>query len=288
MNTSQNQCEASISPPDPLKGIVLCADDFGMSAVIDAGIIDLASEGRLSATSCMSRGSAFRRDIHLLTGLQIDKGLHLNLTEALDERGFFQPLPTLIRNCFTRRIDPIVIEREIDHQLDAFEQVASQTPDYVDGHQHVHQFPIVRDCLIKIMRRRYASPLPWVRATRSPRRSRISASLRLKAFVIECLGAHALQQLADGCAIATNRHLLGVYDFSGGEKRYVELLDEWVRLATPQDLIMCHPARGPDEGDVLNAQRCAEHAILSGSEVSRVLALHHARVALNASSIRGV
>lgn len=258
-----------------------------MSAAVNAGIVDLAGKERLGATSCMTRGSAFRRDVHLLNGLQIDKGLHLNLTEPLDGRGFFQPLPTLIWNCFARRIDPKILEEEIDFQLDAFERATGEMPDYIDGHQHVHQFPIVRDCLIKIMRRRYVSPLPWVRATRCPGRSRLSASLRLKALVIEGLGARALQRLTDGCAITTNRHLLGVYDFSGGEKRYVELLDEWVRLATPKDLIMCHPAHGSDSGDVLNAQRCAEYAVLSGSALSCVLARHQARVAPGASSIRG-
>ena len=38
------------------RGIVICADDFGLSAGIDAAVIDLIGNGRLSATSVMVAG----------------------------------------------------------------------------------------------------------------------------------------------------------------------------------------------------------------------------------------
>lgn len=256
-----------------------------MNAEINAGIIDLAREGCLSAASCLSRGKVFRQDAHLLAELPIEKGLHLNLTESLDGKDFFQPLPKLIWKCFTRRIDPNVIKAEIEYQLDAFESTFSQAPDYVDGHQHVHQFPIVRDCLIEIMLRRYRGQPLWLRSTIHPKHSKLPISLRLKGAVIEFLGTHSLKDLANQFEIKSNSHLLGVYSFDGGEGRYAELLNEWIRLAGPKDLIMCHPARGLNRSDPIGEQRCAEYAVLSGVALSRLLEQQQACIAPNMRAI---
>ena len=261
------------------KPVVLCADDFGMNAEVDAGIVDLASTGRLSMTSCMSLGPAFRQDIQRLDGLPIETGLHLNLTEAIGDYGFCQPLPQLIRSCYTRRLDRRTLHSEIGRQLDAFESATGRAPDYIDGHQHVHQFPIVRDCLVDIMLARYKQPYPWLRSTLARRRSGLSATLRLKAAVIEWLGAGALRKLAARHGIPTTRHLLGAYGFDGGEAGYAALLGEWLRLSEPGDLIMCHPARGLNRDDPLAAQRCAEHAVLSGPRLPELLQRHNAYVA---------
>jgi predicted glycoside hydrolase/deacetylase ChbG (UPF0249 family) len=284
MNASQ-EIDVNTSPPPATTPILLCADDFGMSAAINAAIIDLAAMGRLSATSCMSGGRAFARDALHLAGLPIEHGLHLNLTESLGGDGFFQSLPRLISNCYARRIDSKRIRSAIECQLDAFESALEKAPDYVDGHQHVHQLPIVRECLVDILLRRYPKRLPWLRSTRAGRMRDMPAGCRMKAALIEFLGAHSLQALARRHGFGTNAHLLGVYGFDGGEPRFAALLDGWIGAAVADDLIMCHPALGADPADPLNRQRCAEHAVLSGAFMPALMERHRAFVSRRPAAV---
>lgn len=257
-----------------------------MSRQIDAGILELASEGCLSASSCMSRGPSFVQNAPSLLGLPIETGLHLNLTEAFDGGGFCQPLPRLLRNCYLRRIDRAALRHEIERQLDAFETALGRRPDYVDGHQHVHQFPVVRDCLLDILLRRYRDDLPWLRSTRRPRQPGAPAGLRFKAATIELLGGQPFERLARQAGFRTNPHLLGVYGFDGGEARYRALLDRWLGHAAPGDLLMCHPAKGITPGDPLGRQRNAEYAVLAGPALLELLKRHQACLAQRAPADR--
>jgi chitin disaccharide deacetylase len=278
MNPDQKS-DGNAAPDSGWKPVLLCADDFGMSAAVDAAILDLAARGRLSATSCMSTARAFGPDARQLAALPVATGLHLNLTEAAGGNGFCQPLPRLIRNCYARRIDPDLIRSEIACQLDAFESALGRAPDYVDGHQHVHQLPIVRDCLVEILLQRYPQRLPWLRSTRAGAQPGMPAAIRIKAAVIEVLGAHALQALARRHGFRTNARLLGVYGFAGGEQRYAALLEAWIGAAGAYDLIMCHPALATDDDDPLNRQRRAEYAALAGAALPAALERHRAFVA---------
>jgi chitin disaccharide deacetylase len=275
MSSIQNQYGRA-ADKQGLKPLLLCADDFGMSQEINAGIVELASKGCLSATSCMSRGNAFRQGAKRLADLPTETGLHLNLTEPLDGTGFFQPLPRLIRNCYTRSIPPEIIRAEIEYQLDAFEDVLARQPDYIDGHQHVHQFPIVRECLLEILLRRYSQRLPWLRSTNPASQEGTPLGLRIKAAIIASLGARAMRTQATQHGFGMNAHLLGVYGFTGGETGYLGLLDAWIHSAAEADLIMCHPARRLDANDPLGKQRCAEFAVLSGTGLSGLLEWHGA------------
>lgn len=250
-----------------------------MSPQIDAGILDLAGQGRLSATSCMSRGPSFRQHAARLLDLPIETGLHLNLTEPFAANGFCRPLTRLLRDSYLRRIDRAALRGEIEAQLDIFEVVLGRRPDYVDGHQHVHQFPAVRDCLLDILRRRYADGPPWLRSTRRPRLAGAPAALRLKAATIELLGGRAFERQAHRAGFRTNGRLLGAYGFTGGEAGYLAQLEHWLGDAEPGDLLMCHPARGLTPGDPLGAQRQAEYAALAGPALPGLLERHRARLA---------
>ena len=43
-----------------MKRLVICADDFGMSAAVDQGIVELAAGGCLSAVSCLADAPELR------------------------------------------------------------------------------------------------------------------------------------------------------------------------------------------------------------------------------------
>ncbi len=257
-----------------LKTILICADDFGLSPGINSGIIKLAGQGRLSAASCMSRGRFFARDAQTLAPLPIQTGLHLNLTESLEGGEFYQPLPQLLRNSYLRKLNVKIIRHAIEYQLDAFETGLSRMPDYVDGHQHVHQFPVIRECLIEVLRRRYPEHRPWLRSTLPGTLSALPLKQQFKAWLIGFLGVYALTKQAQRAGFSMNHHLFGVYDFQGGEAMFLKFMSAWLAAATSNDLLMCHPATAADPADVLGPQRVAEYAVLSGNALPPLLERH--------------
>lgn len=256
--------------------IMICADDFGMSVAIDAGILELAGMGRLSATSCLSQGPAFAASAKALQiacaqarGFQA--GLHLNFTEALGAEGLFHSLPSLIMAAWSRQLDMQTVRRQIVHQLELFEAGMGRAPDFVDGHQHVHQFPQIRTALLEELDRRYGAKRPWLRSTRAGSMAGLPARLRLKAAVVDRLGSRALARAAHAAGYSMNRRFLGVYDFKGGPDGYAALLRQWLSNAVDGDLIMCHPAASRFGDGSLAEQRHAEYRTLASPLMGKLM-----------------
>lgn len=241
----------------PRKKLVICADDYGMSEAINQAVLQLAQLGRLNATSCLVGGPALRE-----SGIQI--GLHLNFTEKLAaSQGIYLPIGSLIRACWLRRLGPQQVRAQIHAQFDRFEQVMGRQPDFVDGHQHVHQFPVIRTQLLAVLHQRSGDHKPWLRSTRAPTLAGIPVAQRLKAKVVQALGGGKLSALAQVGGYPMNARFLGVYDFQGGQTSYLGYLDAWLRNAVSGDLLMCHPAARHDPADTLGQQRLAEFTVLA-------------------------
>lgn len=264
--------------------LCICVDDFGLHEAINEAVLRLAEGARISSTSAMVRGAAWADGAARLRRAgapRVEVGLHLDFTEPLIEGGLVRlPLPRLIVASYARRLDPARLRRAITLQLDAFEAELGRPPAFVDGHQHVHQLPQVRDALLDVLAARYAEAgaRPWLRSTR-PRRGWLGSLAREpKAAVIAALGEHALRRRALRRGFRLNGTLLGVYDFAVDAGRYQDLLDGWLTHARSGDVLMCHPAAAPVPGDQIAAARTLEFAVLNSAWFAHRLqqADHHA------------
>ncbi|WP_454692177.1 ChbG/HpnK family deacetylase [Achromobacter aloeverae] len=243
--------------------IIVCADDFGMNTAINEGIVRLARKGRITAVSCLTSAASFRDDARELGGLALDIGVHLNFTDPRFPSDPTLPLPSLLARACLHSLSPARISAQIERQLDVFEATLGHRPHFVDGHQHVHQFPQIRDALIGVLLRRYGDNLPWMRCSRPGFLEGLPFASRVKARLIGRLGGYRTARKAYDAGIRTNRALLGVYDFRGGLEAYVGLMLMWLSNAEDGDLIMCHPALpGSDDADH-GRQRGAEFAVLN-------------------------
>ncbi len=258
--------------------IALCLDDLGLHAGVNAAAAALARLGRLNAVSCMVGAAHWRGAGEALAACGAagaDIGLHLDLTEA-PMRMSRQALPKLILRSHAHVLAPDELRDEIEAQLEAFEAVLGRPPDHVDGHQHVHQLPQVRDALVEVLQRRYRDRRPWLRSTRHaanlvpPAGQPLAAALKPR--VIEVLGAAGLARLAALHGHRQNARLLGVYDFSGGLAAYRAWLQAWLLAARDGDLLMCHAATGPVAADPIGAARCEEWRLLGGPEFEEMRA----------------
>lgn len=251
----------------------MVADDFGLHPAVDEAVVRLVVQGRVNAVSVMAAAPAWARDAAALRAAARDRadvGLHLDLTAFPVQAALRQPLSRWIAATALRAVDGRAIEREIQEQLWRFEQAWGGPPDHVDGHQHVHQLPVVRERLVAVLQQRYAGRLPWLRSTRQPRVPGAGLAA-FKPWVIEQLGAAALARLSRRHGFAQNGRLLGVYGFDGDAARYLQRLAAWLPLARPGDLLMCHPAQAEVPGDAIAAARVAEFRALSSPSLPALL-----------------
>lgn len=261
--------------------VILCADDYGLSPGVSAAIRDLIERGRLTATSCMTVCRFWPEEARTLKPLadRADVGLHLTLTDQaplgpmpkLAPQGTLPPLGALMRKAYAGALDAREIGAEVDRQVAAFVQAFGAPPDYIDGHQHVHQLPVVREAVLAALAR---LPGAYLRLCREPRRAivRRGVAVAKTLLIAELGGALAAQAAAAG--VPANRSFRGVYDFSGTVP-FGELMARFLDPPAERALVMVHPGI-PDNAlraaDPLVDQRAVEYEYLKGDAFAALLA----------------
>lgn len=259
------------------RSICLAVDDFGLHPGVCSAALRLVALNRVHAIGCQVGGrswTAWHPALRALMPGEVDLGLHLDLTErplTIEPR----PVGRLVAAGLLRRIDARAIRLELQTQLDAFENALGRGPDFLDGHQHVHQLPVVRDVLLDELSRRYRSALPWLRSTRPangwPQRAPGAWRDAAKARIIAALGGSALSKRARQRGFTQNERLCGVYDFSADEEGFLARLDGWLVACGTGDLLMCHPSAAADAGDALADARVIEFRVLAGDGFGALL-----------------
>jgi len=236
--------------PDALLRIWLCADDYGMSPGVSEGIRRLIARRRLNATSVMVVSPHFNPDeARALDDLNAGEtraaiGLHVTLTApfAPMSEGFvplrknaFLPMPEMMSRGIARQLKPEPLVIEIGTQLRLFLEAFGRLPDFIDGHQHVHLAPQVRDALLKVVTE--AAPNVWVRQCGRPPGAR---RLRdVKPLVLDILSV-GLRRKAQRLGIATNPAFAGSYEFTA-KADFAKLFLGFLTDMPDGGLIMCHP-----------------------------------------------
>lgn len=147
--------------------LICCADDFGICPQRDIGIIRAIDDGIVAHTSIIVNGTSFLDAESTAVAVQqltsrstrVSIGLHFNLTE-------FEPCHNHVSSlCGTERrfrgklqllaaldeLDERHIELELRAQLQRFLSLFDgAVPAHLDGHNHVHLFPRVRDVVARV------------------------------------------------------------------------------------------------------------------------------------------
>ena len=249
--------------------LALCADDYGVAPGVSAGILQLAKAERLSAISCITNSPHWPEQAPHLSDLpkSVDVGLHLNFTEGapLSQRlarrwPTLPSLATLIARAHLGLLPIAELRGEVHAQLRAFLHGYGIAPAYIDGHQHVHHLPGLRDAILDVAE--HVQPLPAVRSTAHL----IGPGDGFKRWVIEATGGRRLERTLIERVMAFNPSLLGAYDFK--EPDYGALMRAWLQ-ALPADggLLFCHPGtrQADDPPDAIADARERELAYLSSA-----------------------
>jgi len=270
-----------------LRHIWLCADDYGISHGVNAAIRELIMRGRLNATSVMVLAPSFDRgDARSLQMLNAGAkraaiGLHLTLTAPFEpvsesftpkRNGRFLPMKAMQLAALARRLNPGALKLEIAAQIHAFAGAFGHLPDFIDGHQHIHLFPQVREALLAVMAD--ATPNAWARQC-----GRARAAKRLadhKALTLDVLSVR-FRTKAQKAGIATNPAFAGSYNFSS-RAVYAKIFPRFLQGLPDGGLIMCHPGLVDAELkrlDSLTHLREREYEFLLSEEFPTVFKAHN-------------
>ena len=259
--------------------LAVCADDVGLVEGVAETVVALAADARLSAASCVANAPGWGPAAGVLARSKapLDVGLHFNLTEGAPcsaaLRAHWPALPGLARLlalASVRALPLAAIDAEFAAQVDAFATALGRPPAFIDGHQHVHALPGVREVVIDAI-----ATWPELPAVRSTGRLR-GAGAAFKRWVIEASGGRALERMLIARGIAHNRILLGAYDFAAVD--YRRLMKSWLAGAPAEGgLLFCHPCAGTGAGvggaaDPIAAARLREAAYLAGAAFAADLA----------------
>jgi predicted glycoside hydrolase/deacetylase ChbG (UPF0249 family) len=265
----------------------LCADDYGIAPGVNDAIRDLIMRGRLNATSVMVATPGFHRSDAVSLGIlnsgerRVAIGLHVTLTApfkplsasyAPTREGAFLPLPAMFRAATLRRLDGGKLVQEIGAQLQAFTAAFGREPDFIDGHQHVHLFPQVRDAFLVAAKE--AAPHAWVRqcgrVAPLPRRLADPKALLLDILSLE------FRKRAAAVGLRTNPAFAGAYDLRAAPN-FAALFPRFLDRMPEDGVVMCHPGHVDAELerlDSLTTQREREYAFFASDAFPLLLAAH--------------
>ncbi len=264
--------------PAPATGrvLMLCADDFGLDTGISIAIARLARAGRLNAVSCISTGAGWDADAAWLRDMPaaVSLGLHFNLTHGrpLSRRlaRVWPTLPSLARLTAQAHLGLLpraALLAEFHAQFGAYVKAVEKPPNFIDGHQHVHHLPVVRNIILDAVE--HIQPMPALRSTAPVRGS----GAGLKRWLIEHAGGRGLARELRQRVIPHNASLLGIYDFASTD--YRTLMQGWLAgLPSEGALLLCHPGgvSSIGAGDPIGAARVRELNYLSSDAFTQDLA----------------
>ena len=262
--------------------ITICADDYGLAPGVSLAIRDLILKRRLHATGCMTGSHHWPAQAQLLKPLEglAHIGLHITLTEQqpltalpkLAPDGRLPKVDWLIKRSWTGGLDKAEIAQEVNRQFDAFVEHFGRIPDFLDGHHHVHQLPVIRDVVLDIWQNRMGRQ-GWVRSCwESPfslMRRGIDAA---RASIIAVLGLewHRMMKCHN---VPHNQSFRGVYDLTD-RVAFDQLFTVFIQNPAPHTLVMVHPGQVDDAliaADCLTHQRENEYGFLASEQCDAIL-----------------
>jgi chitin disaccharide deacetylase len=276
-----------MSAPVASRRIWLCADDYGISTAVNSAVRDLIIRGRLNATSVLVAAPSFHRSeaisLNVLNSAapRVAIGLHVALTAPFrplstgfepTRDGTFLPLAATLRHGMTRRLRRAALEAEIASQMETFVSTFGRPPDFVDGHQHVHLLPQIRDALLAVVKAR--APDAWVRqcGRAVPFAERLADR---KGLLLDLL-SFRFRRRAAAVGLRTNPAFAGTYDFVD-EANFAGLFPRFLDALPDGGLVMCHPGFVDDELrrlDPLTTLREKEYAFFAADAFPDLLASH--------------
>jgi predicted glycoside hydrolase/deacetylase ChbG (UPF0249 family) len=229
--------------------LIVNADDFGIAAAVNHGIVDAFDRGIVTSTSLMATGAAFEHAVALARSRPaLAVGVHLVLTEhrpLVRPDGRFTPhLKQLLAKHLRGGTRLPEVRLELDAQIRRVRE-AGIAVSHLDGHQHAHVLPGVAQIVAELAAQH------GIGAVRYP-------AERLRSYMLR--SRHQAPRLAEQtalrmfCALSPLKRLRRSDEFVGfyfggrlDETNLATVLDGLPNSGTIE--LMCHPGGEDMQGD---------------------------------------
>jgi chitin disaccharide deacetylase len=253
---------------------LIVADDFGLCPQGDSVIVSLLRQGAISGTSVLmgtrDSDAAFADLRQIRREGRVLVGLHFNLTLSFAGEPKAPSVGRLLSLSLARRLDPQLARVALKRQFDQFMAVFGQPPDFLDGHQHVHVFPLIREAAAEILSREALPKDFWVRLPDEAGTVGWGRAWRAggaKALIVSAL-ARGAAPVYRGAGLAVRQRFVGFQHLTATTERFRQSFREMVVTAPSDALIMVHP--GSEHSAVRlpghdNALKAIEAEVLAAS-----------------------
>ncbi len=246
-----------------MKTVTLCADDFGQNSAINNGIIELVKTSKIQAVSVFSMAPCWVTEADNLLDFSntIDIGLHLNLTEEFLINHNSTTLNQLLLKSHLGLVNKKQIKNQFKKQIDSFIDRAKKLPIFLDGHQHIHGFPIINEALLEVVVDYWPKGIvPYIRDS-----SKIKLNLDnylIKKLIIK-FACRTLSSQLKIINAPSPTAFYGIYNFDS-EVNIHSLYMKWLSECPDGTLLMCHPS-APGSTDPIKDARELEWHYLDSS-----------------------
>ena len=222
--------------------VIVNADDFGLSAGINRGIVEAHERGIVTSASLMVRWAGAQEAAEIArTHPALSVGLHLDMGEWIFRDDEWVPL--------YRVLPPDAEQRhfldEARRQLDAFHSLLGCAPSHLDSHQHCHRDEPFRSVAVEISR-----------ALQIPLREIASSAKYTGDFYGQCGRGQSFPELVSAASL---RRILAELPLGITE-------------------LGCHPAAALDFDSTYRRERLAELAALCDPAVAETAAVEKLRL----------
>jgi len=188
----------------PDRVLMVVADDYGIGRETSRGILKLLHAGVVTGTVLLVNAPGVDHDVAAWNdaGRPGAMGWHPNLnldapisassqiSTLIDGKGNFATLGRLMLRLATGQVCYRELVIELLAQLQRFHDLVGAPPTLVNGHKHIHVFPMIRDALAAVLRR--YGLRPYVRRITEPRTCLWNIpGARLKRLFLTTLGNRA-------------------------------------------------------------------------------------------------
>ncbi|PIR18029.1 MAG: hypothetical protein COV46_01580 [Deltaproteobacteria bacterium CG11_big_fil_rev_8_21_14_0_20_49_13] len=264
----------SLPVKDGKKKLIINADDYGMTLPVSKGILRTIEAGTVRSTSVMTNSPEFEASMDELARLNPhpEVGLHATLTwgrplshlkdipTLVDKNGRFLSRNKLLLRSLLGKISPHDVYKEMHAQC---KRLSKRYPDisHIDGHHHVHVFPVIRKATEAVAREF------GIKFVRSPREGLWSPWYKacVRRLMIGMLSSSKPTYWRSR-GFATSDHF-GGYSLSGGSGLKKRWLGTLAILPNGTTEIMVHPGYCSENKDTYNEGRKDEVAVLTDPEV---------------------
>jgi predicted glycoside hydrolase/deacetylase ChbG (UPF0249 family) len=204
--------------------LLVTADDYGIGPETSRAIRELGALGVLTSTVLLVNSPHAKNDVDLWrrSGRPVEMGWHPCLTmdrpvlpaeqvpSLVDAGGQFHSLRGFLTRLYLGRIRYRDVLTELTAQWHRFVALVGAPPRNINGHKHIHIFPLVRTALMELLARQ--ASVPYVRRLGEPIRTLWGVpGARFKRLCLSMLGRWtAWRQRGHG--LPANDWLIGITD----------------------------------------------------------------------------